>query len=237
LITIKRVKMAASLAEYCMNGDIEGARNAIESGADINSRSLEGKTPLMYAMWNNQNSVVELLMQNDNLDVNCEDSDGATALHHAVDVDNDEGVRMLLADPRLQDINHKNRRGLTPLMRAVARSKVNCTRLLLSDKRVDLDTRDNYKRSPQELKRAVTVEQRPISKVLLDGLYDAECPLSQLRGCQHVMKMIWEEVAEHKRHAVAKLGRTVEEVVATTPSLWGTGLSAVIKEAKERNLS
>ena len=25
------------------------------------------------------------------------------------------------------------------------------------------------------------------------------------------------EVAEHKRHAVAKLGRTVEEVVATTP--------------------
>ena len=42
--------------------------------------------------------------------------------------------------------------------------------------------------------RAVTVEQRPISKVLLDGLYDAECPLSQLRGCQHVMKMIWEEV-------------------------------------------
>lgn len=31
------------------------------------------------------------------------------------------------------------------------------------------------------------------------------------------MKVIWEEVVEEKRKAVAKLGRTVEEVVATTP--------------------
>merc|ERR1712168_321129 len=116
-----------------MNGDVEGARIALESGADCNSRSLEGKTPLMYALWNHQNSVMELLMQNDKVDVNCEDNDGATALHHAVDVDNDEGARMLLADIRLEDVNHKNRRGVTPLMRAVTRSKVNCATLLLSD--------------------------------------------------------------------------------------------------------
>jgi len=229
--------MAASLIDCCMDGDIEGARSAIESGADINSRCIQGKTGLMYALWNNQNAVIELLMQKDNLDVNCEDSDGATALHHAVDVDNDEGARMLLADCRLQDVNHKNNRGLTPLMRAVTRSKVNCATVLLSDTRVDLETRDNYKRSPQELNRVVIEEQKPISKVLLDGLYDADSTLSQLRGCQHVMKMIWEEVVEHKRQAVARLGRTADEVVATTPSLWGTGLSAVIKEAKERNLS
>ena len=145
--------MAASLTEQCMNGDIEGARSVIESGADLNVRSPDGKTPLMYALWNNQNSVVELLMQNGNVDVNCEDNEGATALHHAVDVDNGEGARMLLADIRLQDINHKNKRGLTPLMRAVARQKVNCATVLLSDSRVDLDARDNYKRSPQELKR------------------------------------------------------------------------------------
>jgi len=226
--------MAASLTELCMNGDIEGVRLAIESGADLNLRSLEGKTPLMYALWNNQNSVVELLMQNDNVDVNCEDNEGATALHHAVDVDNGEGARMLLADIRMQDINHKNRRGLTPLMRAVTRQKVSCATVLLSDSRVDLDARDNYKRSPQEMKRVVRVEQQPISKVLLDGLYDADSLLSQLRGCQHLMKVIWEEVLEEKRKAVAKLGRTVEEVVDTTPSLWETGLSALIREAKER---
>ena len=69
----------------------------------------------MYALWNNQNSVAELLMQNENLDLNCEDINGATALHHAVDVDNAEGASMLLADIRLEDINHKNRQGLRPL--------------------------------------------------------------------------------------------------------------------------
>ena len=151
--------MAASLTEHCMNGDVKGARVALESGADLNIRSLEGKTPLMYALWNNQNLVVEVLMQQDNVDVNCEDNDGATALHHAVDVDNEEGARMLLADIRLQDVNHKNKQGLTPLMRAVTRSKVNCATLLLSDTRIDLDARDNYKRSPQELKRCEIFEK------------------------------------------------------------------------------
>jgi len=221
-----------------MNGDIEGVRRDIESGSDLNGRSLvEDKTPLMFALWNNQNSVAELLMQNENLDLNCEDINGATALHHAVDIDNAEGASMLLADIRLEDINHKNRRGLTPLIRAVTRQKVNCAKVLLSDPRVDLCARDNYKRSPQELKRAVRVELQPVSKVLLDGLYDKDCILFRLRGCQHVMKVIWEEVVKEKQKAVAKLGRSVEEVVETTPSLWGTGLSAMIKDTKERKSS
>ena len=39
------------------------------------------------------------------------------------------------------------------MIRAVTRQKVNCVKVLLSDTRVDLCARDNYKRSPQELKR------------------------------------------------------------------------------------
>jgi len=38
------------------------------------------------------------------------------------------------------------------------------------------------------------ISNYPISKVLLDGLYDPDCLLSQLRGCQHVMRRIWEEL-------------------------------------------
>ena len=45
--------------------------------------------------------------------------------------------------------------------------------------------------------RAVSVEIEPVSKVLLDGLYDVESNLAKLRGCQHVMKLIWEEVVVH----------------------------------------
>jgi len=39
--------------------------------------------------------------------------------------------------------------------------------------------------------------QKLISKVLLDGLYDQDSVLSQLRGCQNVMGNIWEELLQH----------------------------------------
>ena len=44
------------------------------------------------------------------------------------------------------------------------------------------------------------MELEPVSKVLLDGLYDKDCILFRLRGCQHVMKVIWEKQC----HSVAK---------------------------------
>lgn len=37
----------------------------------------------------------------------------------------------------------------------------------------------------------------PVSKVLLDGLYDEGSPLSQLRGCQHLVKKIWMDVTSY----------------------------------------
>ena len=34
----------------------------------------------------------------------------------------------------------------------------------------------------------------PILKVLLEGVYDADCVLSKLRGCPHLLKDIWRDV-------------------------------------------
>ena len=147
------LEMAPSLSELCMNGDVAGLRRAIEGGADVNSKSPEGKTPLMLALWNHQNAVVELLTEMDEVDINCEDNDGATALHHAVDVDNDHGAVVLLAQPSLLDVNHRNNKGLSALMLAVSKKKVKCATLLLDEPRVDLDTRDNFKRASQDIER------------------------------------------------------------------------------------
>ena len=122
------VKMEPPLIRLCMNGDVAGVREAIEEGADVNIGS---KTPLMWALWNHQNAVVDMLTEIDEVDVNCEDYNGATALHHAVDVDNDHGALVLLAQPRLLDVNHKNNKGLSALMLAVSRKKVKCATLLL----------------------------------------------------------------------------------------------------------
>ena len=45
------------------------------------------------------------------------------------------------------------------------------------------------------------IDSRPrsnvILKVLLDGLYDEECPLSRLRGCHHILRAIWAEVRRY----------------------------------------
>merc|ERR1712156_32360 len=221
----------------CMNGDVAGLRDAIEGGADVNLRSIaEGKTPLMMALWNHQNLVVEMLIEMDEVDVNCEDYNGATALHHAVDVDNSHGAELLLAHPRLLDVNRKNNKGLSALMQAVSRNKMMCTIVLLDDPRVDLDTRDKLKRAPRDIEREERVDQWPVSKVLLDGLYDPESNLSRLRGCQHVMRLIWEEVLEDIRQTVSKLGRSLDGVIASTPSLWLLGLADLIKEARARRL-
>ena len=42
----------------------------------------------------------------------------------------------------------------------------------------------------------------PISKVLLDGLYDQESNLSKLRGCPHIMKTIWDMITAYWREMV-----------------------------------
>ena len=36
-----------------------------------------------------------------------------------------------------------------------------------------------------------------ILKVILEGLYDEDCPLSRLRGCYHVLKFIWSDVRDY----------------------------------------
>jgi len=53
--------------------------------------------------------------------------------------------------------------------------------------------------------------QSPISKVLLDGLYDPDCLLSQLRGCQHLMRRIWEELLLYWAQAIRLPQKDIEK--------------------------
>ena len=54
-------------------------------------------------------------------------------------------------------------------------------------------------------------QQRPVQKVLLDGVYDAKSPLSMLRGCQHITKRIWQMLTWYWT-ALGLEGLTLEEV-------------------------
>ena len=43
---------------------------------------------------------------------------------------------------------------------------------------------------------------RGVLKTILDGLYDDDCPLSKLRGCPHIMKVIWTDVNSFWSNAI-----------------------------------
>ena len=60
---------------------------------------------------------------------------------------------MLISDKRTDPNIKDDRMGVTPLMLAVKSNHVDCAELLLADPRVDLMTRDNYKRSKGEVAR------------------------------------------------------------------------------------
>ena len=115
--------------------------------------------------------MVEELLRQPGIDINMLDRDGECALHCASFKDNHEAMELLLARNDLTSINQRNwweaswsnirdeitpdMMGRTPIMQAVARNAVKCFHLLLTDPRVDLDVRDDYQRSPEEVNRLV----------------------------------------------------------------------------------
>ena len=71
---------------------------ALQSGVDVNSRGPDGEmTVLMYAV-RRRRSVVSLLLEQEDIDVNIETREGETALHFAARDDrNSECLALLLA--------------------------------------------------------------------------------------------------------------------------------------------
>ena len=143
-----------SFVKLCDAGDIEGVQAAIDNGADVNEANDWGETGLMCALNSGHNNVVQVLLHHPQIDVNKVDHHGRSALHLAVIHDNHEGLAALLArnDILTTSINQRDHRGHAPIMVAVHFNSVNCFHLLLTNPLVDLETRDNHQRSPQEVR-------------------------------------------------------------------------------------
>ena len=101
-----------SLVELCRFGDLEGVKAALQRGIDVNTKGEYGAygeyglqwTGLMWAVSENHNSVVELLLKTPNIDVNLKDGEGCCALHLAVSSNNIEALKLLLNVPNI-DVN------------------------------------------------------------------------------------------------------------------------------------
>ena len=133
-----------SLVDLCRQGNLEDVRRALASGEDVNKVDrYHRRSGLMLTVEYKHNSIVELLLSQPALDVNLVHNSyhGRTALHYACYSGNLEGLKMLLAHPRMNSHNVKARDGRTPLMAAINDgNSMDCIKLLLKVDRVDLDT-------------------------------------------------------------------------------------------------
>ena len=108
----------------------------------------------MKALIFHQNPVARVLLldSNQEVDINCADTFGCTALHCAMIHGNREGVEMLLARQDLASINQKCKNGETPLMLAIAYDKVDCVESMLAEPLVSLDIK-GVTRTPEQVAR------------------------------------------------------------------------------------
>ena len=126
-----------------------------QEGIDVNIVARGGETALHEAARPNKTSeCLSVLLARADLTtgVNQKDWQGETPLGFAVRRNAVSCVQLLISDKRT-DPNIKDNRGDSPLMVAVKHNRVDCVKLLLADPRVDLMTRDDYKRSEEEMAR------------------------------------------------------------------------------------
>jgi len=207
----------------CCNGDLKGVRAALKDGLDVNCEFHEMRG-LMAAVIYGRNAVVCLLLKQEGIEVDIVGADlddqhrGLSLLMVAVERDNVDCVKLLIdagADPNIKDPPYDEEyEGFSPLMWAVRHNQVDCVKLLLADPRVDLMTRDGYKRSEGEVARFVEDLKRPVLEVLEECIWDENSQLFQLRGFWNsgvkVKSRILGELEAYWRR-LALQGRSLEE--------------------------
>merc|ERR1712130_621812 len=134
------------LVDFCKKGDLEGVKDALQRGADVNKKGAHGWTALMWAVRNNHKSVVELLVKAPNIDVNLKDDLGRCALHQALGknwrkVTNDKygAFKPLLNVPNI-DVNSVDNNGYTPLHTVVEANNIRDLMVLLNVPSIDVNS-------------------------------------------------------------------------------------------------
>ena len=132
-----------SLVELCKEGDLEGVKAALQSGADVNSKDEKGITGLMWAVVTKNNEVLKMLLSVPNLNVNSVAYGGLSALHAAVgrETNDIEALKLLLNVPNI-NVNIVDSEGESVVHWAVKYEHIEELKLLLDVPNIDLNIVD-----------------------------------------------------------------------------------------------
>ena len=106
---------------------------ALQQGANVNEKDLWGHTSLFYSCRYNHMEIVQLLLQQHEIFVNCSGNDNNYSPFFASNGQT-ESILILLADGRV-DVNWRNKLGETILAGACLRGYTKTVKLLLSSGR------------------------------------------------------------------------------------------------------
>ena len=114
--------------ELCKSGNAAKIEEAINSGANVDARTDDGKTALIWAAWNGYSESAEILLRY-GADVNARDNQGRTALIWAVWNGHSKAAEVLLR--YRANINVQDNSGRTALMNATQRGQTEAVKVLL----------------------------------------------------------------------------------------------------------
>jgi ankyrin repeat protein len=132
-------KRASGLITAAAAGDLVQVRSLSAAKADVNAKTDDGETALMYAVWGDHAEAVNALLTS-GADANTRNNNGITALIVASNMGNAEVVNALLRAGA--DANAKAPDSVTALMVAADRGRTEVVKALLAA-RVDVNAKNN----------------------------------------------------------------------------------------------
>ena len=196
----------ATLFEAVYRDDLEGMKDLLAEGADVNAMDKDGNTPLHIVTHSGHKEMIKLLISN-GAHVNAKDEGGWTPLHFAASGGHKEIAELMLANGA--DVNAKDFSDYTPLHRAAGGGHNEMIKLLISNG-ADVNAKGRF---GTPIHNAVSSGYKEIVQLLVDEGADVNAkewrgktPLDMATplGRQDLLK--YQEIAELLRKYGGKYG-------------------------------